>query len=272
MNVYVECLTRLVPDFISIVKHPFIQRRNRMQLTGKSVGADLSRFKDCNKGKRCFIIGNGPSLTVEDLDKLKGEDCFGSNGIWELYGKTDWRAKYYCLIDGDYSEQIGADIAIPMDASAESFFLLGNLQRYHPVVQERSNANFYYQPTVTIYTILSHKLLKSQYPRISEDIAKCVYPCGTVTYEAMQIALYMGYDEIYLLGLDHSYRNGSHFSGGGAYSTNVDGSEDLRSWTWGYELFRKTAERRGVKVMNATRGGMLEVFPRVNLDEVLQHK
>ena len=31
------------------------------------------------EGKRCFIIGNGPSLTPEDLDRIKDEYSFASN-------------------------------------------------------------------------------------------------------------------------------------------------------------------------------------------------
>ena len=55
----------------------------------------LKKYKNIHKGQRCFIIGTGPSLSVEDLEKLKGEITFGSNRIFEIYSQTDWRPTYY---------------------------------------------------------------------------------------------------------------------------------------------------------------------------------
>ena len=34
--------------------------------------------QDIHSGRRAFIIGNGPSLTVADLERLKGEVTFAS--------------------------------------------------------------------------------------------------------------------------------------------------------------------------------------------------
>jgi uncharacterized Rossmann fold enzyme len=59
----------------------------------------LKSFKDIHKGKRCFIIGNGPSLKMEDLDKLKNEYTFAANKIYLAFEETDWRPTYYCIQD-----------------------------------------------------------------------------------------------------------------------------------------------------------------------------
>ena len=62
-------------------------------------GKKLSELKGCHKGQRCFIIGNGPSLKAEDLDKLQNEICFASNMIYKIYDQTSWRPTYYCNSD-----------------------------------------------------------------------------------------------------------------------------------------------------------------------------
>ena len=51
------------------------------------------------KGKRCFIIGNGPSLGIHDLEKIKGEISFGTHRIYEIFDKTSWRPDYYLAQD-----------------------------------------------------------------------------------------------------------------------------------------------------------------------------
>ena len=55
----------------------------------------LKQFQNIHIGERCFIVGNGPSLRCEDLDMLKQEITFGSNYIYKIFNKTDWRPTYY---------------------------------------------------------------------------------------------------------------------------------------------------------------------------------
>lgn len=59
-------------------------------------------LKDAHKGKRCFIIGNGPSLRADDLDKLENEYTFGANRIFNIYEQTNWRPSYYIAVDPDF--------------------------------------------------------------------------------------------------------------------------------------------------------------------------
>lgn len=67
----------------------------KQYLLNRSTCHQLKKFKNIHKGQRCFIIGTGPSLTVEDLELLKDEICFGSNRIFEIYPRTSWRPTYY---------------------------------------------------------------------------------------------------------------------------------------------------------------------------------
>ena len=55
-----------------------------MKICKKRKGIAELNLKNKFKNKRCFIVGNGPSLTVQDLDRLVGEDCFAANLIFKI--------------------------------------------------------------------------------------------------------------------------------------------------------------------------------------------
>ncbi len=93
---------------------------------------------------------------------------------------------------------------------------------------------------------------------------------------AIEAAIYMGCKEIYLLGVDCNYSlKNLHFmkteydDEKWSPNKNVDVAEiQQMSNIIGYEFIKKEAEKRSVKIYNATRGGSLEVFERVNSDDI----
>ena len=64
-------------------------------------GKRLTAYKGKYAGKRCFLIGNGPSLRAEDLTKLheSGEVTFAFNRIYNIFDKTPWRPTFYISQD-----------------------------------------------------------------------------------------------------------------------------------------------------------------------------
>ena len=63
---------------------------------------------------RCFVLGNGPSLALDNLDLLQNEVTFGVNQCELIYSKTTWRPTYWVCAD--------RDLAIPLAQWAEIFF------------------------------------------------------------------------------------------------------------------------------------------------------
>ena len=59
----------------------------------------LKEFENKYNGERCFIIATGPSLTIDDLEKLKDEYTFGVNSIIKLFDETDFRPDFYGIQD-----------------------------------------------------------------------------------------------------------------------------------------------------------------------------
>ena len=115
----------------------------------------------------------------------------------------------------------------------------------------------------------------------SQDLSKGICSSVTVTQLCLQIAYYMGFKEVYLVGCDCDYSGVHHFNDE-AYSFQFKGTKDekFKRWTnWYltnvfdmYSLCKKVFEADGRKIYNSTVGGKLEVFERISLGEVINEK
>jgi hypothetical protein len=226
----------------------------------------LKSFRNIHKGKRCFIIGNGPSLKMEDLDKLKNEYTFAANKIYVAFEKTDWRPTYYCI--QDFRLIILEFESIKQKVEAKFKFIAGN-----PLIKNKKS-NIYLNNW--IYFFLDISRFYPRHPHFSEDISKRIFEGFTVTYANIQLAVYMGFKEIYLLGIDHKYfmNSGSKNYFSDKYMANQEFGKEvnlphLEYSTLAYEAARQYAEHNAIKIYNATRGGELEVFQRVNFDTII---
>ena len=262
---------------IEIIKeHPLYQKfilwrdeRITHSLFKKEYGKQIKLFKDKHKGQRCFIIGNGPSLRVEDLELLKDEITFASNYIFKMYDQTQWRPTYYCNSDLGVLQKIKNEPLFWKSEAKCNFF--------------QYNARFilengFPENSVCVYL----RELKNQAVAFSSTIDKIVYDAATVTYIMLQLACYMGFSEIYLLGIDHNYSTTvdskgeikrhqirDHF-----YSRRTEKDNDgggvafIEKMEKGYRTARVIAEKKKIAIRNVTRGGKLEIFERMNLEEL----
>lgn len=216
----------------------------------------ISQFKNKYKGERCFVIGNGPSLTVNDLEKLKGEKTFASHGIYYIYDKTDWRPTFYCAQDAKFIREKYDVIKNSCSESINFFGVVSYIDNYPKFAKESFLVNLIIEDFV------------DNGPKFSEDLSIGAYEGLTVTYLNIQLAVYMGFKEIYLLGVDHFYSGdeNDHFSKRDI-CTNKPQTEKS---TYSYRAANKYANENGIKIYNATRGGHLEEFERVNFDEIIR--
>ena len=85
----------------------------------------------------------------------------------------------------------------------------------------------------------------------------------------IEIAVFLGFKRIYLLGADCNFvPNGqNHFIEHGQVDANISTAADRNINS--YLAAKEYASKHGVTIVNATRGGKLEVFPRQNLEEIL---
>ncbi len=230
-------------------------------------GRVLRRLKGIHKGMRCFIVGNGPSLQAEDLTRIhhNGDISFGFNRVFHIFPQTPWRPTYYISQDEKILKGSVDDInGIP----AQLKFYPIEIKWYSGLTLK--NPTFFHLSNNSVDFI----------PAFSDDIAKCLEISNTVVYSAIQIAVYMGIKEIYLIGIDHHFHISMNSKGEIIVDPNVkdyfsaDYNQDKESLdipevdksTLTFMAARKYADAHGIKIYNATRGGKLEVFERVDFN------
>lgn len=223
----------------------------------------LKKYNNIHRGERCFIVATGPSLTIADLDRLKDECTFSMNSIYVSYEKTTWRPDYYVIQDPFVYEKIYSQL----QSSDYDAMFVGTFAADRFPLLAGNNVN-----------VFPLDLLWQQFPnmpyhtKFSSNIYSRVYSGYNVAYSALQIAVYMGFSEIYLLGADCDYlQDKKYFAedknrGEERYFTKKFYASNTDKFLCAYEVAKQYAEQNNIKIYNATRGGKLEVFPRVDFD------
>ncbi|WP_419675797.1 glycosyltransferase [Aliarcobacter butzleri] len=222
----------------------------------------ILNLKNKYEGKRAFVIGNGPSLKIEDLDKLENEITFAANKIYLAYSETKWRPTFYSVEDDIVMNEIYEDIKKIKDSGV--ILPIKDLRYYKKI----DNAIYY--------------PLKRHSGGFSKNMLEGLYPGHTVTYTMLQMAVYMGIKEIYFIGLDFNYE----FSKNINEETNIihhkneinhfhkDYRKPQDKWIKpniegqikAYEIAKAFCEKNNIKIYNASRNTKLEVFQLIDFD------
>lgn len=223
------------------------------------------------KGRRGFVIGNGPSLIMEDLQKLyeNNEITIASNKISLAFDNTQWRPDIYTIADALVWDKIKNEIHKDIE-----------------IVHTRSSVNYLNSnKEVKLWKRSNSDINSEELIKFSSNPGKTLYAGWTVTYENLQIAIHLGLNPIYIIGCDHYYhgedtQNSSkiihkknidnHFIKGYRKTGEVAGKANIREMTLAYKSARDYAENNETRIINATRGGHLEVFERVNFDNIFK--
>ncbi|NKX74016.1 glycosyltransferase [Rhodobacteraceae bacterium R_SAG3] len=233
---------------------------------------DMSFFNSLRnryKGQRCFVLGNGPSLTISDLELLKDEVTFAANKIYLCFDETDWRPSFYSVEDLLVAQNCRAEI-LAVDRTTKIF--ADHMLPYLP-----RQANHHYARW------LPPRDNRSPFREFSTDLTKGICWGSTITYSMLQMAVHMGFEEIYILGLDHSYVEPKTKDGGALVSEgevnhfHPDYRKPGERWHYpvldrlehSYQFAKDYCDAIGVRIYNASRSSKLEIFPRADLDDVL---
>lgn len=228
----------------------------------------LRKLKNIHKGERCFIVGTAPSLSLEDLQAIKGEFSFGVNSVIACYPDTDWRPDYYAVVDSYAFKSYLENNRVYGGSYSKS----GSF--FHCRISPLTSSEPQYSCLVD-YSNHDAKNIKKNRIRFSRNAAVCVYDAFTVVNMAIQIAAYMGFNTIILLGVDCQYSaNKRHFveSEMDDLQKNNDFEKVVELSKKGFVAARGFADKRHIQILNASRGGKLDVFPLVNLDDILLKK
>ena len=267
-NKYTERYARMAmrPYFWFCAQRVYIQSWLRKRGLSFSHKYDyIKTMKDTHIGEKCFIVATGPSLTFEDLDKLadSGVFSFGMNSCVLALNKTKWIPDLLGVEDEYVYEKIENALIKESKSKLKDRILIS-----HNVEQFFKSAKMF---KVFPQNILDHKYNLNKYGTIkfSDDCYEVIYDVWSILFSMCQFAVYMGFREIYFLGTDCTYnKEKSHFIDHGVKDSHAFLAGERLIYCHG--KFKEWAEKKGVKVYNCTRGGMLEVYPRKSLEEVLK--
>lgn len=225
----------------------------------------LAEFQDIHRGNRCFIIGNGPSLKNTNLGLLRDEYTFGMNRIYLLFPELGFRTTYYLAVNTLVIEQCVAEIQslpVPKFLSWRSRSVFQSPEKDGRKMDRQ---------TIFLHTTYTG-------PKFARDVRGRLWEGATVTYVALQLAYFMGFDPVILIGVDHNFsaqgRPNTTIISEGEDRDHFDGSYFGKGFRWqlpdlatsekAYVMARQAYLQAGRQVLDATIGGKLTVFPKVD--------
>lgn len=221
----------------------------------------LKKYHNLHKGEDCFILGNGPSLNKMDLSQLADYHTFGQNKIFLIFDQVNLNLSYLVSVNPYVIEQSKKEFE-EMNCPV---FLSQTASR--KVIQDRKHINRLH--TLNVWSFY-------------EDITQPICEGHTVTFVSLQLAYYMGFKRVFLIGVDHSFKQE-----GSSHEVQVYKGDDEnhfhpdyfkgQKWqladVYGSEVSFHLANyfylKDGRRIYDATVDGKLEVFPKVDFNEIL---
>jgi len=220
----------------------------------------LELYKNRHKGERVVIVCNGPSLNKMDLSFLKNEHVIGLNKIYLGFKKYQFYPKYYVAVN----EKV--------------------LRQSHQEIKKLTCIKFLSARATELFSenALTHIIdTKNPKERFSIDLSKGLEEGWTVTYAALQVAYYLGFTKVVIIGMDHKFsfqgepnetrflkgKDNNHFCS--TYFANKEwDNPDLENSEKSYQIARKVFENDERNILDATLNGACNVFTKVDYKNV----
>ena len=222
----------------------------------------LEKLRNSHQGERCVIIGNGPSLKQTDLSKLRGTFTFGMNRFYMAFPDLGFPTSVLLTVNDLVIEQCAGDLR---QLSIPTFVSWRSRDKIDPA----PNLHYLY----TSYIL----------PGFNGDATGRLWEGATVTFVAMQLAYFMGFKQVILIGVDHNFTtqgkpnttvistgdDPNHFHPGYFGQGFRWQLPDLETSEIAYQLAKEAYQKDGREILDATIGGKLTIFPKVNFDTLL---
>jgi hypothetical protein len=240
-------------------------------------------------GKRCFIIGNGPSISKMDIFKLQNEYTISVNSMTISKEFEIIKPKFHVLVD---STRFDKNI-VPMYENMQNFKNLSHKPRYVFPIKFR---NYILENKFDDGLEITYVMANNNFENIKDiDISKTIPPYQNVLNAALSFAISLGFSEIFLIGFEmtgfiKTYNENDSFDVGGHFyeSNNTKESEYIKNLQTArsnefllsayakvfklLKLQNDYAKSKGIKVYNATIGGTLDMFERVNFNNIINEE
>jgi hypothetical protein len=222
----------------------------------------LEAWRNRFQGERCFVVGNGPSLRNTDLSKLAGEFTLGMNRIYLAFDEYDFKTSCLVSVNDLVLEQCHQDLAA-LDLPK---FVTWRARRFFEADESTLFLDTDYTPPEDF----------------NGDATGRLFEGFTVTYVCLQLAYFMGFSQAILIGVDHNFAtkgpanavvtsegdDPNHFSAqyfGKGFRWQLP---DLEGSERAYHLAKSAYEADGRQILDATVGGKLTIFSKVEFDRL----
>jgi hypothetical protein len=229
---------------------------------------DLEKFKDKHSAEKVFMIGNGPSLSYNILDRLQGYTTIAMNNIALAFPHTDWRPTYY----------LNVTRSLRHDTYWQSLGMKAINAAEHSFIWARSILVLLKNAPDAGVTFLSC----SNSPMWYKDKTATISRWGSSMHAALQIAEYMRFGQIFLLGCDLGYQLGAgnelqaHFTDnylGPRKNSQIVGAnlfvDEVRSYD-AHVLASINLRKAGIHVYTCTKGPLTNMYNYVSFEDALE--
>ncbi|WP_370546867.1 hypothetical protein [Edwardsiella tarda] len=248
-------------------------------------------LKNSEFGNSCFIIGSGPSLLKHDVSKIQGTSVITINNLYNYnHGILDGinkKNKTYHVVAPIHPPQNDniwiswlqdIDKVLPMDTSLFMGLNVYNsnafeLSKNNNIFSKR-NINWYYSG----FSFNPEKIKRNAF-----DFSRMIYKAEAGSLYALMLADYLGFKDVYLLGMDHDYFLYDDEKDMRVYSSSKhegDGiAAQFKNDFYIEELFRQyniflkykaIRDSSMCNIYNCTEGGILKVFNRITFLDALE--
>lgn len=256
-----------------------IEKLNLLNIDEKNILKRNSLFKNKHKGKRAFVIVNGPSLKQHDLSNLKDEITFVVSGFWKHPIVSDtWQPSYYSILDKRFFNGSTASLNFFDELNnkiTRSIFFFPLYRAY------KAQQKFKLIRNKEVYYLSCEGGLKN-----SLEFTSNIQSFAGVSAFSLAQAIYMGCSPIYLLGFDHDYLAHRHrgFDKHFYESATIVGDGELKKlgemipyyremknnlnlWN-NYRALNIIAKKKGVKIYNVGEESFLDVFEKIEFQSI----
>ncbi len=231
----------------------------------------LLKYRNIHKGERVFLIGNGPSLKRTNLDLIKEEYAIAMNRVSLIYPFTAWRPTYYLYTADNINNKIwGEKWQRSVNEAVSHPETISFVWRIF-ADKIASNPNIVWLDSVTELDI-------AEEGTFSTNAAQWISKTGTSMNVAFQLAYFLGFEKVFLLGCDLNWKtttgtheDPNHFDS--SYSARIpDGERERLRMRRTHNYAHRFFQEAGKEVYNATRATLLDVYPLVDFKNVAKDK
>ncbi len=216
----------------------------------------LVRLYNRHEGETCVLVCNGPSLNQMNLSFLKRETVIGLNKIFLGFKKFNFYPRYWVGVNRKVIEQSFQEIRAL------------NCVKF---ISEHNSQGLIPEDALT-YLLNTHNPKQ----RFSTDLTQGLHEGWTVTYAALQVAYFLGFHKVIIIGMDHKFsytgkpneaqkmqgNDPNHFAPGYFANGQAWDNPDIENSENSYRLAKEFFEQDGRQIIDATLGGHCTIFEK----------